>query len=331
MLVSVIVPVYNAGVYLEKCINSILGQTLRDFELILCDDGSTDGSGAICDEYAARDPRIQVIHQKNGGSSAARNAGIRKASGEFFSFIDSDDYVEPDFLETLLKPVIREREKENNEPLIVQVGRNEIDSSGERLPDICVPPETETFISSEEFMKSLLLHVGDCSMCTKLTDRRLFNGREFPVGKLNEDFKVLIYMLLDCKGVISLPCYKYNVFYKPESNTRKKNKNDFSRVFLDNVNNADEADQLVKCIYPSLKKISVRFGLFQRLTYLLHIPIDFMRKDYEGYEDVVKYVRKNWLRGMFSPYLSGKSKRYLTLFAVAPKIVRKVHAKIKKL
>ena len=99
MLISVIVPVYNAGVYLEKCVNSILDQTFTDYELILVDDGSTDQSGALCDEFAQKDPRVLVIHQKNAGSSAARNAGIKASKGSFLSFVDSDDWVDPDFLE----------------------------------------------------------------------------------------------------------------------------------------------------------------------------------------------------------------------------------------
>jgi len=329
MLVSVIVPVYNAGIYLEKCIRSILNQTYKEFELILCDDGSTDHSGRVCDDFAKKDSRIRVLHQENAGSSAARNAGIKLSRGEYLSFVDSDDYVEPDFLETLLGPILRRKGPVEDFPYIVQVGRDETDASGNKLPDICVPPQKETKISSEAFLKTLLLHEGDCSMCTKLVSRRLFLGREFPAGKLNEDFKVLIYMLLDCKGVISLPGYKYHVYYKAESNTRKKKKNDFSRVYKDCVDNADEADQLVRCIYPNLKPISLRFGMFQRLQYLLHIPIAFMNGDYEGYPEVVKFVRKNWLKSMFSKYLTGKNKCYLTAFAIAPKAVRVVHAKHK--
>ena len=101
--VSVIVPVYNVASYLPRCIDSILAQTYTDFELILVDDGSPDNSGAICDEYAAKDSRIRVIHQKNGGVSVARNVGIDAARGRFVAFIDSDDYVDIDYLQTLVE------------------------------------------------------------------------------------------------------------------------------------------------------------------------------------------------------------------------------------
>ncbi|MDR1322019.1 MAG: glycosyltransferase [Gracilibacteraceae bacterium] len=99
--VSVIMPVYNAETYLARAVDSVLAQTLRDLELILVDDGSTDTSSALCDDYAARDDRVRVIRQKNGGAPAARNAGIAAASSEYIGFMDSDDYILPAMYERL--------------------------------------------------------------------------------------------------------------------------------------------------------------------------------------------------------------------------------------
>lgn len=105
LLVSIIVPVYKVERYLPRCIESILGQTYTNFELILIDDGTPDRSGIICDRYAEKDSRIRVIHKENGGVSTARNAGIDAAKGEWITFIDSDDWVANDYLEVLLKPL----------------------------------------------------------------------------------------------------------------------------------------------------------------------------------------------------------------------------------
>ena len=102
---SIIVPVYNVEDYLDQCINSILGQTFCDFELLLIDDGSTDKSGEICDKWAALDRRIIVIHQKNGGQLSARSSGVAKANGEFIAFIDSDDYIGKDLFSDLFKQI----------------------------------------------------------------------------------------------------------------------------------------------------------------------------------------------------------------------------------
>lgn len=100
-MVSVIIPVYNVENYLRECLDSVVNQTLREIELICVDDGSTDGSGAVCEEYAARDARVQVIHKENGGQSSARNCGMDHACGEYVYFLDSDDYIDTDALERL--------------------------------------------------------------------------------------------------------------------------------------------------------------------------------------------------------------------------------------
>ena len=99
--VSVIIPVYNAEQYLKRCLDSVLAQTYQDFEIICIDDGSTDNSGAICDEYAKKDSRIRILRKENGGVSSARNAGLNIAEGEYITFIDSDDYVDTDYMQTL--------------------------------------------------------------------------------------------------------------------------------------------------------------------------------------------------------------------------------------
>ena len=107
VLISVVVPVYNVEHYLKKCVDSICHQTYKNLEIILVDDGSTDCSGNLCDEFATSDSRIRVIHKSNGGLSDARNAGMELASGEWWMFVDSDDYIAPDTAETLLLAVGR--------------------------------------------------------------------------------------------------------------------------------------------------------------------------------------------------------------------------------
>lgn len=106
-MISVIVPVYNAEKYLARCVDSVLAQSFDDFELILVDDGSNDGSGAICDKYATRDSRVKVLHKKNGGVSAARESGIAQARGEYIAFIDADDYIAEDYLKVLYQDIVK--------------------------------------------------------------------------------------------------------------------------------------------------------------------------------------------------------------------------------
>ena len=131
--------------------------------------------------------------------------------------------------------------------------------------------------------------------------------------------------------ILSLPDQDYHVFYRIGSNSRKADRESFSRVYGDSVENADLAAELVKQQYPELEKTAFRFGVFQRLEYLLHIPISQMRRDNGLYMKVVSYLRKNWLKAMKNPILTGKNKIYHTLFAIAPKKIRQLHAAIRRL
>ena len=322
-LISIIVPVYNIMDCLEKCVDSCIGQTYKNIEILLVDDGSTDGTGELCDELAKKDNRIRVFHKKNGGSSSARNLGISQAKGEYLGFVDSDDFISPAMYEELINAVT-----EFQVP-IAQVSRDEIDEKGNKLPDVCIPPKQAFLCESAEFMKELLMHRGDCSFCTKLIKKELFQDKRFPEGKLNEDFYLLLQMLKEIKGIYILPQQYYHVFYRIGSNTRKKDKNDFSRVFMDIVENADVAQEIVDEHYPHLKEVGIRFGLFQRLDYMLHIPVGQMNSGNQFYENVKKYLRKHWIDTLTNSYLTKKNKVYLMLLTVAPKMVRALHQRVR--
>lgn len=318
-LISVIVPVYNIMDCLPKCVESICAQTYSNIEILLVDDGSTDGTEKLVEELAGKDGRIRIFHKENGGSSSARNLGIGKARGKWIGFVDSDDFIEPEMYEELLNALLK-----YNVPM-AQTSRDEIDAKGNKLADVCEPPKEAYICKSEQFMRELLLHRGDCSFCTKLTDRRLFDKYKFPEGVLNEDFYLLIEMLQEIEGAVILPNQRYHVFYRIGSNTRKKTRNEFSRVFIDIVNHADMAERIVEERYPALKREAVRFGLYQRLDYMLHIPVEMMRGDNAFYRSVKKYLRKHLLTALGNPYLSKKNKAYLLLLTVMPKTARRIH------
>ncbi len=335
-LLSIIVPIYNIMEYLPRCVHSITAQTYENLEILLVDDGSTDGTGQLCDELAAEDERIRVFHKENGGSSSARNLALGEARGQYLGFVDSDDYIEPDMYEQLYRAILAY--SGDRKVMIAQIGRDEIDEQGNSLPNICEPPKETVWIDNVTFMQELLMHRGDCSFCTKLIHRDLFAVGNFPVGKLNEDFYLLTHMLTECEGVLSLPQQAYHVFYRIGSNSRKAEKENFSRVFADSVDNADMVAELVAEQFAGEKelvKIAFRFGVFQRLEYLLHIPISQMSAKGDGavcaqYREVVRWMRRNWWKSMGNGYLSLKNKGYHTLFAVAPKGVRVVHARLKR-
>lgn len=324
-LISIIIPIYNIMDCLEKCVDSCINQTYQNIEIIMVDDGSSDGTSELCDKLKEKDERIRVFHKENGGSSSARNLGIEEACGEYLGFVDSDDFISPTMYEELINAIFK------YDVPIAQVSRDEIDDKGNKLPDVCTPPEKAFLCTSDEFMKELLMHRGDCSFCTKLIKKDLFTDKRFPIGKLNEDFYLLLQMLKEVKGIYILPRQLYHVFYRIGSNTRKKDKNDFSRVFMDIVENADVAQQIVDEHYPHLKEVCIRFGLFQRLDYMLHIPVGQMKQENGFYVRVKKYLRSHFADTLKNPYLTKKNKIYLVLLTVAPKSVRFLHQKVKRL
>ena len=153
-LISVIVPVYNVGEFLVPCLDSLLAQTYQNLEILLIDDGSTDASGARCDEYAARDPRFKAIHKENGGVSSARNLGLDIAKGQYIAFVDSDDRVKPDYIEVLYQSIVEMKAdivfcdtevvdvEGNPVPWISKVKQNRlIDQPGDFLRDIAKQEE----------------------------------------------------------------------------------------------------------------------------------------------------------------------------------------------
>lgn len=317
-LITVIVPVYNIKEYLPRCVASLTAQTYKNLEILLVDDGSTDGTGALCDELAMQDSRIRVFHKENGGSSSARNLALAEAKGEYLGFVDSDDYVDDTMYERLYQGIVTYGVK------VAQIGRDEIHQDGHKLPNICEPPTEDTLIPHREFLKELLMHRGDCSFCTKLFHRSILEGEQFPVGVLNEDFHLLVSLLERIGTIISLPGQTYHVFCREGSNTRKVT--GFSRVYADNIDNADMVYDMVREMGDEeLLSIAFRFGIFQRIDYMLHIPIEEMRKDNAFYQKTVRYLRKKWWESMKNRVLTKKNKCYHTLFAIAPKTVRVLH------
>lgn len=210
---SIIVPVYNVEEYLPKCIDSILVQTFTDFELILIDDGSPDRCGEICDEYAAKDSRIVVIHQKNQGVSAARNAGLDIAKGTYIGFVDSDDWIEPELYQT----AIRTAETPYD---IISFGIQYIE--GDRIGG-GLDPDAE--YTQEELLSDLVAQPSQlgCGVVNKLYRRSLLRGVRFPIGfPMCEDRIFLFGAYSTARTCKSLCIRPYVVLSRPGSATRKQ-------------------------------------------------------------------------------------------------------------
>ena len=213
--ISVIVPVYKAEAYLHACIDSILSQTFSDFELILVDDGSPDGCGAICDDYASQDGRVQVIHQENQGQAAARNHALAIAKGEWVCFVDSDDAVHPQMLERL-----RQAAAESGMSMCRMLEAPEIPE------DFSAPVEVSwERLSMEEEPLVALFDAGNYPgwvACAKLIRRELVQTHLFCPGRVYEDNEAVCHWIYGAKTVASIPYSLYFYRTNPGSTTQSR-------------------------------------------------------------------------------------------------------------
>lgn len=215
--ISVIVPVYNVKKYIKRCLDSIIEQTYKNLEIILIDDGSTDGSGEICDEYIEKDERIQVLHKANGGLSSARNIGIERATGNYIGFVDSDDWIAKDMYEYLWKLC-----KRDNFDIAVcgikRVIRFEEKENASEKEKICI-------YTQEEYLKKFFrVHTQDPNhfACNKLYRSQIIKQIRYPEGLTSEDVEGTFLALLLSERIILSEQVKYFYWNNPDSITNQK-------------------------------------------------------------------------------------------------------------
>ena len=183
-LISIVVPVYKVEQYLEKCIDSLKNQTYRNIEVILVDDGSPDSCGAVCDSVSNSDPRFKAFHKQNGGLADARNYGIDRITGEYLTFVDSDDYVAPDYIEKLYGMI---REDGSDISVCGVTGFYLNDKGEEVFPDFICAGEHLCFSADDALAKMLRQNGFDTEAWAKMYKASLFDEVRYPVGVYNED------------------------------------------------------------------------------------------------------------------------------------------------
>lgn len=208
VILSVVVPIFNVEKYLQQCVLSLVNQSIKGIEIILVDDGSTDGCPKICDRFAKTYDNITVIHKQNGGLSDARNVGIQVAKGEWIAFVDSDDYVLPEMFETLYRLVTNYHVK------LAMVDYQMVDENGCNIEEECDPSFLNGLIEEKQIYQKLLTESAGHYIVAwnKLYHRSLWKNRTFPVGKINEDQFVMHEIFLESKQVACtserLYCYR---------------------------------------------------------------------------------------------------------------------------
>lgn len=258
--ISVIIPVYNVAAYLPQCLDSVLGQDHRDLEVILIDDGSQDGSGAICDRYAAADSRVKVIHQANAGAAAAKNAGLRIATGEYLSFVDSDDYLEPNVYGYMLS-ALRESGADAAHFCFREVYRS-------RSED-CIAHRGRTVVESREYLVRFTKDWSCPLLWNKLYKRSLFDGVFFEEGhKIDDEYFTYQGFLRECR----ILCDERIVY-----NYRKRQSSVMSQPQA-------AQQRLMDCLDSTVKRREKVLRVFPELR----------RAFDENYLDVIWYLSENY-------------------------------------
>lgn len=240
-LVSVIIPVYNVEKYLNKCIQSVLNQTYKNLEIILVDDGSTDKSPLICEEFGKKDSRIKIIHKKNGGLSSARNIGIKKCHGEYVTFIDSDDYVDFKHIEILANAAIK---------FNVDIAISNIQVTTKKsAPQLNNQNYKVNLISSKEVLRNILLEKDtSISANSKLYRKELFSNTHFPEGRLYEDNGCIHRIIMQCNKIAH--CIVKSYYYYIHSNSITHSK--FNIKKIDYITLVDQSCKDILSLYPDL-------------------------------------------------------------------------------
>ena len=279
-LVTIVVPVYKVEKYIDRCIKSILNQTYKNIEIILVDDGSPDNCGKICENYAQKDKRIKVVHKENGGLSDARNAGISISNGKYISFIDSDDYIDPEYIELLYKTI-----KKDKSDMAIS-SHKVIYENGTVLEKAT---KEESILKPKEVLKRILYDDGiDLSAWAKLYKIELFKEIRYPKGRLFEDAATTYKLVDKCEKISIISRSTYNYIIRGNSITNVN----FSEKKMDLIISTEEMCNYVKKKYPDLEEATNRRLMYAYLSTLTQL-VKSNEKNENAEKKLYGYIKQN--------------------------------------
>ncbi len=306
-MISIIVPVYNVNKYLLESVNSILNQTYRDLEIILVDDGSTDESGIMCDDIANRDIRVKVIHKKNGGLSDARNVGIENATGSYIGFVDSDDWIDTDMYETMLKRI----EQTDADICVCGYYREFIGLTISNYPS-----DNNTYDSAEALATLFRGEEFQDHAWSKLYKTDLFKSIRFPVGLIYEDIRTTYRLFKECTKIctVSKPLYHYR---QRKSSIVRSSFNERQIQMLDATKEIFQNDSEKLRKYETLLK---RKQLMTECFLCRELLLDEngVVKYRSLFEELYANIRRNWYR-IVADNKSTKTSRIIAVLSILGK------------
>lgn len=307
--ISIIVPVYNVELYINKCINTILNQTFKNFELILIDDGSTDNSGEICDEYLEIDERVRVIHKENTGLSDARNVGINIAKGDYIGFVDSDDTINPKMYEILYNLC-----QEHNADISTCLIRT-IDINKERRNNKEYTNKVYIYSNKYAIKETYDGGISGYSSCNKLYRSYLFEDIKFPKGRIYEDASILYKLYMKSNKVVFIDKALYNYIHREGSITRSR----FSKKRFDIIEMYNEKYEFMCNNYPEMcEKIKSMYYESLRNIIIDIVIENSTTKNYKYIRDVSRYIRRELKYILNNSLVSIQHKIWAILLAFFP-------------
>ena len=284
-LISVILPVYNVEAYFPKCMESLFVQTYGNLEFVVVDDGSNEKCRQLFDEYSKKDPRVVVYHKENGGISDARNYGIAHAKGKYVTYVDPDDCVDEDYVETLYNLLVKYNCKMSICPHRVHYENGDVADLADGLEF-----DDDKVLSSKECIERMLYHeVIDTSVWGKLYERELFQGIEYPVGKLFEDLGVTYKLMLKCDQIAVNGKSKYTYNFHDSSIVNSQ----LNEHKLDMIEMADNLAKEVNEIYPELESATKRRQVYARLSTLNQMLYAKGPEFEQKRREIINYVNRN--------------------------------------
>lgn len=302
--VSVIIPVHNTAPYLRRCVDSVRNQTLRDLEIILVDNLSTDGSSIICDEYSLIDSRIKTLHLNDAGPSVARNAGLQIASAPFIGFIDSDDRIESTMYEDLFSALVV-----NNADLVYCNFCYEFEDGTEKQ---VYPNSGKTYLyTSKESLISILLDKVSSSPCTKLYNKKLFDTLKFPEGVFYEDHSTVYKWVAMCDKVVWLDHTYYHYLQREGSTCHNVDLRKQFDFFIAEYGRLDFISD--NSLFDDQERTLLTASIVKKCTQIFKF---FMRKpNHNEYKQEIREMRKCFRQCMsIRPKIA--SKEYLRLIKI---------------
>ncbi|MCC8107087.1 MAG: glycosyltransferase [Clostridiales bacterium] len=320
-MVTVIIPAYNAELYIERCLDSVVAQTLKDFEVLIVNDGSIDRTGKLVDRFAREYPFIRVIHKENGGSASARNVGIKEARGDFIAFVDADDFIHPQYIE-----ILTNAEKHTHSD-IIQCGFQITYSDNVPIKAIEDEPAFTEY-NNIQFLEKFCnkkTYLSTTVLWNKLYKRALFDDLEFPTNRGIDDEYLICQIIYRAKQITVVDNELYYYFMSENSQMR-------SRPTLKSIDNVEAIENQLT-FFESIGQPKLYNMLLYRYYSAVSGAYQLVKREFPEEHEILLQLeakKKTWRKALHVREIPLEDKLFLIIRVCFPHMFRVIHRKVKR-